>query len=99
MFQEIVFDPSLNTQCSFISFQKEINAILGDEKFIKNQIVNFPSTIDFQGSIKALFMLHYSYAIDLTSAVQLGTLSFVNHNGQQKNYHVSKENVNEKSII
>ena len=48
----------------------------------------FPSIIDFMGSIKAMFMLHYSYGLNVALAVLEGKLSYTNHLKEAKVYQV-----------
>ena len=49
----------------------------------KNQIeemtTDFPSKQEFNGAVKAMFMLHYTYYLNMTSAVTKGILSYYNH--------------------
>ena len=49
----------------------------------------FPNYNDYKGSIKGIFILHYSYGINVTEAVLDGILSFYNHQmGNFKKYQV-----------
>ena len=41
----------------------------------------YPTQSDVQGSIKAMFILHYSYYLNMTRAVHDGQLSYQDHHG------------------
>ena len=49
---------------------------------------DFPKVIDVIGSIKAMFILHYSYNINMSLAVQDGTLAYKDHFGILRKHQV-----------
>ena len=51
---------------------------------VKNN--KYPTQSDVQGSIKAMFILHYSYYLNMTAAVYDGKLSYKDHHGILKEY-------------
>ena len=55
---------------------------------IISQSSTYPKLNDFIGSIKALFILHYSYNINMTKAVLNGKLSYSNHEGKLLDFQV-----------
>ena len=54
----------------------------------KQTIQKFPQIEDFIGSIKAMFILHYSYGIDMSRAVLEGVLAYTNHHGKLRKHQV-----------
>ena len=48
----------------------------------------FPTKSDYFGAMKALFTLHYTYRLNLTSLVTDGILSFYDSKNNQQNYQV-----------
>ena len=69
--------------------------------FQKNQMLSFaymiqdfPQLEDFIGSIKAMFILHYSYGLNMSLAVQEGKLAYTNHFGEVVKYQVHFKSFN-----
>ena len=64
------------------NFQKQ------DKQDIANLVTEFPRMIDFVGSIKAMFILHYSYGLNMSLAVQEGKLTYLNHFNELREHQV-----------
>ena len=86
----------LKNHTTFGKDMKELQLILHQgmnlhkkqKHYIKDMIENFPQLEDFIGSIKAMFMLHYSYGLNMSLAVQEGNLAYTNHFGKLITYQV-----------
>ena len=51
-------------------------------KNLNHMTHGFPQTVDVIGSIKGMFILHYSYGMNMSKAVLEGDLAYTNHLGQ-----------------
>ena len=60
-----------------------------DQNDFANMTEEFPTQSDHEGAVKAMFMLHYSYFLNLTLAVTDGVLSYYNHHMRLVQYDVS----------
>ena len=58
----------------------------------------YPTESDMLGSVKAMFILHYSYYLNMTAAVHDGKLSYQDHHGMLKVYQ-AYEKLNIHDVI
>ena len=58
----------------------------------------FPTQSDQEGAVKAMFMLHYTYFLNLTSAVTDGVWSYHNHHGRLITYDVSTDTRDDSNL-
>ena len=68
------------------------NDIKAEKSSLKMITNGFPMENDFMGSIKAMFLLHYTHYINMTLAVTDGLLSFINDKDEEISFQVSKVN-------
>ena len=59
-----------------------------EKRCLNDLIVNFPQYMDYVGSIKGFFILHYAYGFNIEKAVLNGKLSYKNQNKEFKEYQV-----------
>ena len=60
-----------------------------DQNDLVTMTDELPTQSDHEGAVKAVFMLHYSYFLNLTLAVTHGVLSYYNHHRRLVEYDVS----------
>ena len=59
-----------------------------NKKQIEAMTKDFPLKQEFNGAVKAMFMLHYTYYLNMTSAVTNGILSYYNHLQEHEQFQV-----------
>ena len=86
--EDVLFDFSKNI-FSTLQFINE---------FLEVETNEYPTESDMNGSIKALYILHYSYYLNLTAAVQDGKLKYKDHHGMLREYQ-AYEKLHLKDIL
>ena len=68
-------------------FRRNISLIIHNiNEFLEIETNEYPTESDMNGSIKAMFILHYSYYLNMTAAVHDGKLSYKDHHGMLREY-------------
>ena len=65
-------------------FRRNISSTIHNLEVEANE--EYPTESDMNGSIKAMFILHYSYYLNMTAAVHEGKLSYKDHHGMLREY-------------
>ena len=60
-----------------------------DSSFINILSKIFPKRDDVTGALRAMFILHYTYYLNVTSAITSGKLSYLNHHKEMIHFQVS----------
>ena len=82
-------------------FRRNISATIRNiNEFLEVETNEYPTDSDVNGSIKAMFILHYSYYLNMTAAVHDGKLSYKDHHGMLREYQAyEKLHLNDVGVL